>query len=1400
MQAKPTATSESLYNPNAARLRLGILIVAFVLTIGVFVAYLILAITWRTQPFLGVMLNHTMTVTGGSPNTPNTWNGLTAGLRAGDRLLAIDNTPIRSNAPDRQRFLSINDVLARRTVGDRVTVTFDYNVRSFPEPRRETVVCLPADPETNRAECRVTFRLGQYPDADFIATFITPYLSGIAVLIITFGLLYLRHRDPVAFVVILGNLSLALYMGGLFDLATTHTFDLVNHAMGIFTGAILITMALIFPLKIGFVARTPQFAFAPVAIATAIFGYMVLQYPNNPPSVLTPTTQSAGLAIVVGMVIWVTALIFYHRRFAFMPIQRDQANVILIGLALATAPAALWGITRIAQFIGGVSGLPFSIETIMPFMLAPTLSVAYALIRNRYFDFDTEKFIRAGITYTILLIALMLGYMLLVLGATLLANEVIRPDNPFIIIVVVFLIAVLFTPVRNFLQGRIDKIFYRTHRNYQQRLEAFSQKLTTLSDMDTMLAEYHHVIAHTLMPNNHFVFLYNTTMKSYVAYGNPPPTDIVFGENTSIRKVFEHSDKLIYLQLSNPYPVELRIDKPRLDILQTLVIAPLKGNNNQLNGFLCIGRPRSGINAYTYDQLKLIENLSSQLAIGIERANVIRSLERRVRELDVLGQVSQAINFSISIDDLLELISVQIEKLFESPYFYVVLYEPQSEELYYAFFLEEDNRYENYENINWKIGNDLYTEVIRSGQSRLIEDYSAVMKRYNYTYHYESPRIRGWMAVPLSVGQRTLGLLALGHSDPDHRYNQEQLKIFSDVAALSATALERTRLFTETNIRARQLAALNDISRQLVSIESDIEELLHLITQSAVDILNAEAGSLLLVVEDGSGDLEFKVVVGGTGQELVGKRLQAGFGLVGRVAKTGKPVISNDTSSDKGWHGEVTEGTFRTQSVLAVPLIAKDNTIGVLEVINKKDGSIYVQEDVELLTTFASQAAVAFENARLYQQTDLQLSQRVQELETLEMIDRELNRTLDLYSVAEITVRYAISNSNARAGLLGIVNEKQTHLQIVAKIGYDEDSVPEGADGNLWPLDRGIVKRVMRTRRPDLVPDVSIDRDYVPSLKGGISQITVPLMSENEVNAILVLETAEEPRLNLLDQYWAQRLAEHAAIAITNAQLYQELTRANDNKSEFVAFAAHELKNPLTSVKGYAATLSGSMVDMLTADQIRNFAAIINSNADRMQSIIDDLRDIAAVDAGKFKINPEPMSLRSAVLDSLIAIQDQITNKGQIVINLIDDSLPPIMGDYKRIIQVMTNFISNAHKYSPSGATITLSAKVDERYVNRKGKLMGNVMIVSIADTGIGMSEDDLQKIFRVDYFRSENELARQEKGTGLGMMITKRIIEGHGGEVWVESELGKGSTFSFAIPLAPVEQKQKVESTPASD
>lgn len=1366
-------------NAQVRRFRLGIKAALALLTAAAFVAYFLLALNWRGLPFPGFMLTPRATVTAGQPVGEGTWAGLDAGLRAGDTILAFDDMPL-ADAGEGYR-----EVLGGFAAGDEVTVTFS----------REPVAngTVPAFCEAGDALlCEVTLTLTAFPNSDFLALFIVPFVSGLIVFAIGLAIFALRPGEAAALPAVMVCFLLALFMGGIFDMGTSHALVPLWLASGVFMGGAVVMLGMSFPVTLPPVYRWPVLYYLPFIISALVAGYMLLAHAGVLELTAAPNEQVAGVALLTGVAIFTALLVFYHRPHAPTSLSRDQANALAVGVLLALAPGLAWLVGRGAIMAGADWSLPISMETTMPFFITPALSLAYAVLQYR--RFDTDRVISQAITYTLMLFALVVGYFLLVLGASLFTTGMIDTDNPLLIVVTIFFVSLLFVPMRTALQARIDRIYFRTRHDYQGRLETFNQKLTQLAGTDVMIREFRAMLDDTINPTSGLIFLLNDQSGRYVAYGkDSPDSDITFEPDSGIVDLLNNSDSSIYLPPGQPWPPELLNDRTRLTILQVMVIAGMPGSD-RLNGFVCIGPPRSGANSYNFEQLRFINSLVGQLAIAVERSQVISSLERRVRELDVLSQVGQAVNFTIEFDDLLELISAQTLRLVQSPFFYIALYEAATNQLYFAFFLENDERIQSKENKKWQAGRDLISEVVLNSQPRLVDDYVSAMRRNGYDIAQENPETKSWMGVPLIAGSRTLGVLAVGESDPDKKYTEEQLKIFSDIGSLAATSLEKARLFTETNIRARQLAVLNDISQQLVATEGDIERLLELITSSAVDILNAEAGSLLLTMDDGG--LEFRTAVGGTGHELIGTYLPAGHGLVGKVAQTGEPVIVNDTAQDERWEGEVSTEGFHTKSVLAVPLIAKQNVIGVLEVINKLDGSIYVDDDVDLLTTFAGQAAIAFENARLFQQTDQQLTQRVQELEALERIDVELNRTLDLQNVAEITIRWAISNSSAVAGVLGIVDEDNRVLRIVARQGYGDDDVPEGADGMNWPLDRGIVRRVMRTRRPDLQPDITIDPDYEMSLRDALSQITVPMLSGDEVNAMLILETDREPRLNLLDLDWVQRLAEHASIAIANAQLYTELIRVNESKSEFVGFAAHELKNPLSSVKGYADLLKSGMTGDIN-DQQRDFLSIIRSNADRMQTIIDDLRDIARIDARQLNVTLSPIDFRNVIVETLRPFQQNLQEKGQQLINNVPEKLPHVMADQMRLIQVLTNLVSNAHKYSPPNSTITIDAEVLDDFRTDDGENLGAVLKISVTDTGIGMTEDDLQKLFKVRYFRSENQLAQDQPGTGLGMMITQNIVQQHNGHIWVESTLGEGSTFIFVVPLAPQEEPEK---EPASD
>jgi signal transduction histidine kinase len=202
------------------------------------------------------------------------------------------------------------------------------------------------------------------------------------------------------------------------------------------------------------------------------------------------------------------------------------------------------------------------------------------------------------------------------------------------------------------------------------------------------------------------------------------------------------------------------------------------------------------------------------------------------------------------------------------------------------------------------------------------------------------------------------------------------------------------------------------------------------------------------------------------------------------------------------------------------------------------------------------------------------------------------------------------------------------------------------------------------------------------------------------------------------------------------------------------------------------------------SDQQKSFLGTIRFNAERMDTLVSDLNDVTKLQTNNLRIERAAVSFRTIVTETLRPLQKQIQDKGQELILDIPENLPLINADQNRLIQVLTNLISNAHKYSPSGGTIAVNASVYEHLRDAKGRLLPPALVATVRDTGIGMSEEDTAKLF-TPYFRSENPAAREQPGTGLGLTITRGIIEQHGGTIRVESELGKGTAFHFTIPLA---------------
>ena len=235
-------------------------------------------------------------------------------------------------------------------------------------------------------------------------------------------------------------------------------------------------------------------------------------------------------------------------------------------------------------------------------------------------------------------------------------------------------------------------------------------------------------------------------------------------------------------------------------------------------------------------------------------------------------------------------------------------------------------------------------------------------------------------------------------------------------------------------------------------------------------------------------------------------------------------------------------------------------------------------------------------------------------------------------------------------------------------------------------------------------------------------------------------------------------------------------------KSDFVSFVAHELKNPMTSIKGYTELMAGGAVGPINEMQT-NFLHTIKSNVERMATLVTDLNDNSKIEAGRLSLHYKAAEVESMIDETVRSIKRQIEDKKQTLeVTLREAKLPLMWADRGRVIQVLVNLISNSYKYTPEGGAIQVGAEESANRWNPEGAT--RVIHIWVKDNGLGMTPEDQNKMFQ-KFFRSDDPEAVKSPGTGLGLNITKSLVEMQGGTIWFESEYRKGTTFHFTVPVA---------------
>ncbi|HEY7320829.1 MAG TPA: GAF domain-containing protein, partial [Candidatus Binatia bacterium] len=651
--------------------------------------------------------------------------------------------------------------------------------------------------------------------------------------------------------------------------------------------------------------------------------------------------------------------------------------------------------------------------------------------------------------------------------------------------------------------------------------------------------------------------------------------------------------------------------------------------------------------------------------------------------------------------------------------------------------------------------------------------------------------LKGVLWVPMLRGQTPIGVIGMVRAEAGH-FSDRQVRLLQTFADQAVIAIENVRLFKELQSRNRDLTealeqqtATAEILSVIASSPTDIQPVLDVVVANAARLCDATNALIYRVTDEGL------VIVARCGPMPLPAPLQP----ISRGLPVGRAVIDRQTihvrDMDEANETEFPEAPSRitgSRTVLATPLLREGVAIGVI-LIRRTEVQPFSDKQIALLKTFADQAVIAIENVRLFQELEArtrQLAQSVGELRALGDVSQAVSSTLELETVLATIVSHAVQLSGTDCGVIYEYDEAAQEFHLRASHRMEEEAV-EAVRSTPVRLGEGATGRAVTIRAPVQVPDILDQREYTatrarPLLTrlGYRSLLSVPLFREQQIMGALTVwrrQTGEfKPEVvNLL-----QTFATQSALAIQNARLFREIEEksrqieaANRHKSEFLANMSHELRTPLNAIIGFSEVLGERMFGELNEKQAEYTDDILTSGR-HLLSLINEILDLSKVEAGRMELELATFDLPLAIDNARTFVRERATKHGINLDVTVDERLGDFVGDERKIKQVLLNLLSNAVKFTPEGGRIGIHARQADGGVE-----------ISVTDTGIGIAPEDQARIFE-EFRQVGGDYAHKKEGTGLGLTLAKKFIELHGGRIWVESEVGKGSTFTFTLPEKP--------------
>ncbi len=851
---------------------------------------------------------------------------------------------------------------------------------------------------------------------------------------------------------------------------------------------------------------------------------------------------------------------------------------------------------------------------------------------------------------------------------------------------------------------------------------------------------------------------------------------------------------------------------------KSMVMAPLM-SGGKVNGVISL-QNLDLEDAFSDSDISLLSTLVNSMSVALKSARLfdetnrlLKETEQRTAELAVINSVQEGLANELDITAIYNLVGDRVQKLFDAQVLIIAGFDLEKKTEHFNYAIENGKKIK----VAARPINHLRELLITEKHTIHIETEKQAREKYGLEAIDRTQMPKSLLFVPLLSGNEVKGYVSIQNVDTEYAFTDSNVRLLETLANSMSVALENARLFDETNRllketeqRTAELAVINSVQDGLVR-EMNMDAIYELVGKRLCELF-PDTQTLVIRTFDHSKDLENWQYAIEKGIRLYSEPRVVNW-LNKLLIANRKPVLINENFlaiAKKQGGINVSIGEV-PKSVIFVPMIVGEVVKGSVSLQNVDKENAFSESDLRLLTTLTNSMSVALENARLFDETTRLLAdakQRASELTTVNNISKALASQLNPNELIQFVGDQLRDLFNANIVYLALLNKKNNIIYFPYQ--YGDNMTP-------MKLGEGLTSTILLKGEPLLVnKDVEELRAQLGVSRIGIAAasymgVPIPVGDEN-IGVLSVQSTEQENRFNENDQRLLNTIASSVGVALRNAQLFEDVEqakmeaekaskvaeKANEAKSAFLSTVSHELRTPLTSVLGFAKIINKRLNDKIfpaidqndpktekTVHQINENLQVVISEGERLTHLINDVLDLAKIEAGRMEWNQENVSLAEVAERAILATTSLFDQKKIDLVKEIDNNIPDIIGDADKLIQVVINLFSNAVKFTEQGA---VTCKVFQK---------NNEVIVSVSDTGIGIAEEDYGAVFEQFKQVGGDTLTDKPKGTGLGLPICKEIVEHHGGRIWVESEIGKGSTFSFAIPFIPSEHKKQKKQKP---